>query len=238
MFILGTSSVFGMIPVDDIDLIAPIPQLLSVGFGPLGAAAAIVPLTLSAMIAIRSRRRASIRRQHAVADGGRVGQPVAGLVHAARRESKTPRNSILFVGTVALVLSGLGLIGVGKQEAFQLLWNSAGIFYGLTYLAMFAIPLFGLKRSSVAAPWWLKACALSGPPTTLLYVTLSVLPIIPVGSRLLFALKIIGLIVVTNLLGLALYAFPPLRVETDSLTKTCFFHMVNGFMKLCCRVLK
>jgi hypothetical protein len=53
MFILGTSSVLGMIPIDDIDLIAPIPQLLSVGFGPLGAAAAIVPLTLSAMIAIR-----------------------------------------------------------------------------------------------------------------------------------------------------------------------------------------
>ena len=41
---------------------------------------------------------------------------------------------------------------------------------------------------------------------TVLYVTLSVLPIIPVGSRTLFALKITGLIVVTNLAGLALYA--------------------------------
>jgi hypothetical protein len=40
---------------------------------------------------------------------------------------------------------------------------------------------------------------------TVLYVTLSVLPIIPVGSRTLFALKITGLIVFTNLLGLALY---------------------------------
>ena len=53
MFILGTSSVLAMIPNDSIDLIAPIPQLLSVGFGPLGVVAAIVPLTLSAMIAIR-----------------------------------------------------------------------------------------------------------------------------------------------------------------------------------------
>ncbi len=42
-----------MIPNDSIDLIAPIPQLLSVGFGPLGAVAAIVPITLIAMIAIR-----------------------------------------------------------------------------------------------------------------------------------------------------------------------------------------
>jgi hypothetical protein len=39
-----------------------------------------------------------------------------------------------------------------------------------------------------------------------LYVTLSVLPIIPVGSRTLFALKITGLIVGTNLAGLAFYA--------------------------------
>ena len=52
---------------------------------------------------------------------------------------QTPVNSILFVGTITLAFSILGLIGVGKQEAFQLLWN--GIFYGLTYLAMFAIPL-------------------------------------------------------------------------------------------------
>jgi uncharacterized membrane protein len=39
-----------------------------------------------------------------------------------------------------------------------------------------------------------------------LYVSLSMLPIIPVGSRTMFALKIVGLIVVTNLVGLALYA--------------------------------
>ncbi|HWP71542.1 MAG TPA: hypothetical protein VNM36_10590, partial [Gemmatimonadaceae bacterium] len=41
---------------------------------------------------------------------------------------------------------------------------------------------------------------------TLLYVTLSVLPIIPVGSRTAFAAKITGLIVVANLVGVALYS--------------------------------
>ena len=40
---------------------------------------------------------------------------------------------------------------------------------------------------------------------TALYVGLSVLPIIPVGSRTVFALKIVGLIVVTNLIGVGLY---------------------------------
>ena len=109
---------------------------------------------------------------------------------------RTPVNSILFVGAVTFVLSSLGLVGVGRQEAFQLLWNSAGIFYGLTYLAMFAVPVLGLRRAGVTAPWWVKLCAISGFAMTTLYVGLSVLPIIPVGSRTMFAMKIVGLILI------------------------------------------
>jgi glutamate:GABA antiporter len=207
MFILGTSSVLGMIPGDAIDLIAPIPQLLSVGFGPLGAVAAIVPFTLSAMIGIRFA-------QASVNFAGCTRLPmVAGWDSLLPRwftrmsdQYQTPVNSILFVAAATFAVSTLGLVGVGKQEAFQLLWNSAGIFYALTYLALFAVPLFGLRRAGVKPPWWIKVCALSGLLMTGLYVGLSVLPIIPVGSRTLFAVKIIGLIVVTNLVGLALYA--------------------------------
>src|SRR5581483_4515484 len=39
MFILGTSSMLALIPQDKIDLIAPIPQVLSAGLGPFGFAA-------------------------------------------------------------------------------------------------------------------------------------------------------------------------------------------------------
>jgi len=206
MFVLGTSSVVAMIPFDDIDLIAPIPQLLSVGFRPFGAVAALVPLTLSAMLAIRFA-------QASVNFAGATRLPmVAGWDHLLpawftrlSASRKMPVNSILFVGAATFVLAALGLLGVGRHEAFQLLWNSAGIFYGLTYLAMFAVPLAGLRRAGVRAPWWVKACAMSGVLMTALYVGLSVLPIIPVGSRTAFALKIIGLIAVTNLIGGVLY---------------------------------
>jgi amino acid transporter len=206
MFILGTSSVLWMIPNDRIDLIAPIPQLLSAGFGPLGAAASIVPLTLGSMIAIRFA-------QASVNFAGSTRLPmVAGwdsLLPAwftrLSDRYRTPVNSILFVGGATFALASLGLLGVGKQEAFQLLWNSAGIFYALTYLAMFAVPLVGMKRAPAKPPWWVKLCAVSGFLMTAMYVGLSVLPIIPVGSRTAFALKIIGLIVVTNLIGVALY---------------------------------
>jgi amino acid transporter len=117
----------------------------------------------------------------------------------------TPANSVLFVGAVTFGLSSIGLIGVGKQEAFQLLWNSAGIFYGLMYLVMFAIPLVGMRGAASRPPLWIQLCAVSGFLMTALYVGLSVLPIIPVGSRTVFALKIVGLIVVTNLIGVGLY---------------------------------
>jgi amino acid transporter len=206
MFILGTSSVVAMIPNEEIDLIAPIPQLLSVGFGSLGGVAAIVPITLSAMIGIRfaqaSVNFAGCTRLPMVA--GWDSLLPAWFTRLSERY-RTPVNSILFVGAATFVLATLGLVGVGRQEAFQLLWNSAGIFYGLTYLAMFAVPLIGLRRAGIKVPWWVKAGAASGLLMTLLYVGLSVLPIIPVGSRTMFALKITGLIVVTNLIGVGLY---------------------------------
>jgi amino acid transporter len=118
---------------------------------------------------------------------------------------KTPVNSILFVGAATLALGLVGLIGVGKQEAFQLLWNASGVFYALTYLVMFAIPLIGLKGLKPRPPVWLKVAALSGLLMTLLYVALSIVPIIKVESRRTFALKISGLIVITNILGLAIF---------------------------------
>lgn len=206
MFILGTSSVLALIPPDKIDLIAPIPQILSAGFGPLGVVLPIASLVIVAMLFIRLG-------QASVLFSGNTRLPmVAGWdnllpawftkLHANYR---TPVNSILFVGAVTLALGLAGLIGVGKQEAFQILWNASGLFYALTYLVLFAIPLFGLRASTEPKPWWLKAAALSGLLMTLLYVALSVVPIIQVESRLLFALKIAGLIVVANAIGLVIY---------------------------------
>ena len=51
------------------------------------------------------------------------------------------------MGAVTLVLGLLSLTGVHAQEAFQLLDNAGGVFYALTYLVLFAIPLFGMKAT-------------------------------------------------------------------------------------------
>jgi amino acid transporter len=206
MFILGTSSMLALIGQHRIDLIAPIPQVLSEGFRPLGVVANVAPLAILALLVIRVA-------QSSVMFGGNTRLPmVAGWdrllpdwftrLHARH---KTPVNSILFVGAATLALGLVGLIGVGKQEAFQLLWNASGVFYALTYVVMFLIPLIGLGAMNHRPPMWLKVTALSGFLMTLLYVALSIVPIIQVESRLMFAVKIGGLIVITNILGLVIF---------------------------------
>lgn len=205
MFILGTSSVLALVPQDQIDLIAPIPQVLSAGFGPLGVAAAIAPIVIGVLLCVRVA-------QASVMFTGSTRMPMVagwdGLLPEwftrMHPRYRTPANSILFVGGATFAFSIAGLIGVGKQEAFQVLWNASAIFYALTYLVMFAIPLVGL-RGSAPPPLVVRIAAGSGFLMTLLYVTLSILPIIEVTSRLAFALKITLLVVVTNLIGLAIF---------------------------------
>jgi amino acid transporter len=201
MFILGTSSVLALVPIDRIDLIAPIPQVLSVGFHALGSAARVAPLTILVLLLIRVAQAsvmfAGNTRLPMVAGWDGLLPPWFTRLHP---RYKTPVNSILFVGVVTLGFSVAGLVGVGKQEAFQLLWNASAIFYALCYLVMFALPMF-----AVPSPWWMKGAALSGFLMTLAFVVLSILPIVQVESRLSFALKISAVVVLTNAAGLAMF---------------------------------
>src|SRR5256885_17074470 len=84
------------------------------------------------------------------------------------------------------------------------MFNASGIFYGLTYLVMFAIPLVGLRGVSPRPPWWVKVSAASGLAITVLYTVLSLFPIIQVGSVAAFALKITLVIVLLNLVGVGI----------------------------------
>ena len=206
MFILGTSSVLALIPYHQIDLIAPIPQVLSVGFQALHLALPIAPLAILALLGIRIAQSsvmfAGNTRLPMVAGWDRLLPDWFTKLHPRYR---TPLHSIVFVGAATLALGIIGLLGVGKQEAFQLLWNASAVFYAFTYLVMFGLPLLGLRGFRPRPPLWLRAAALSGFLMTVLFVVLAIVPIIEVESRLLFAVKIAGLIVVTNVLGFSFY---------------------------------
>ena len=78
------------------------------------------------------------------------------------------------------------------------------MFYALTYVVMFAIPLFGLRGVSPRPPLWLRIVSTSGLLMTLLYVALAVFPIISVTSVTGFAFKIALVILVANLVGIGI----------------------------------
>lgn len=206
MFILGTSTVLAFIPRDHIDVIGPIPQVLSIGFGSLGWVGAVGSIAILGIavrtIALMSLYFVGNTRLPMVAGWDRLLPAWFSRLHA---KYKTPVNSILFVGIVTLVIGAASLSGVHAHEAFQLIDNAGGVFYALTYLVLFAIPLFGMKALGVKAPWWLKILCVSGFIVTLIYIRYSIVPITAVDDLQSFGLKIIITVVIANVVGVALY---------------------------------
>jgi amino acid transporter len=186
--------------------VSPIPQTLSVGFAGLGLARLIVPalilLLLLRQIGVVTMIFNGNSRLPLVAGWDKLLPEWFTRLHPRFR---TPVNSILFVSAITIALTLAGQAGVGVQEAFQLLENAAGIFYALTYLALFAIPIFGAAKLAKRPSTLLRTAAACGFAVTLLYSTLSVFPIIDVASWQIFAAKIIAVIVGANLLGVAIY---------------------------------
>ena len=110
-------------------------------------------------------------------------------------------NSVLVLGAATLVVALLALIGVGHEESYELLLTWSFTFYGIAYLALFAIPVFSRKDRGLRAPLWVRLAAGSGMLVTLLFVVLSVFPIIDVGSSWHYSVKIAGVVIGANLVG-------------------------------------
>jgi len=205
MFVLGTSTVVAYVPNADIDLIGPIAQVLRAGYGPFGIAAPVVTVAILMTLAMRVGQASvaftAVTRLPMVAGWDRMLPAWFSRLHPVY---KTPVNSIAVVGAASFAVATLSLIGVGQAEAFQLVFNASGIFYALTYVVMFAIPLFGLRGVAPRPPVWLRAASLSGLLMTVLYIVLSVFPIIKVESVSAFALKITLTIAAANVVGFAI----------------------------------
>ncbi len=207
MFIFGTESVLAFVPRDRIDLVSPIPQTLSIGFAGLPFARLIVP-ALILLLVLRQVGNSTLifagnTRLPMVAGWDGL---LPGWFTRLDPRWRTPRNSIFFVGALTIALTLAGQLGVGIQEAFQLLDNAAGIFYAITYAALFAIPLLGAARLGVRPPLWLRGACVAGLATSLLFCVLAIFPIIDVPSWHIFAAKILTVLVAANLIGFGVLA--------------------------------
>jgi amino acid transporter len=206
LYILGTSAILAFVSPDAIDVIGPIPQALSRGFAIFGPAASLIPIVILLLlmnyVCSYTLYFSANTRLPLVAGWDHLLPQWFARLHPRYR---TPINSILFMGAVALAASIAVLIGSGNQEAFALLQIWTWTFYGLAYLAMFAIPLLARKEKGIRPGFWLQAAAVSGLSVTALFVLLSVLPIIEVGNKWAYSSKIVLVVIGANILGWIVY---------------------------------
>src|SRR5881398_472955 len=206
MFILGTSSVLAFIGNNPIDLIGPVPQTLRLGLRSFPIAGAIASIGI-VLMTVRSISSTSVHltgssRLPMVAGWDRLLPDWFSRLHP---RYKTPINSIFFVGAITLVIAVASQIGAGIQEAFQLVDNAANVFYGIVYLVLFVIPIFGAGAIRSGAPIWLRIAAICGTAVSVSAIFFTIYPIIDVPSPLSFAVKIIAVTGIANAIGVALY---------------------------------
>jgi len=206
MFILGTGSVLAFVSPDKVDLIGPIPQVLSLGFSSFGWVSVLVSITIfgvaARQIALMSIYFAGNTRLPMVAGWDDLLPAWFARLH---KRYRTPVNSILFVGVITLAFSLASLIGVKEQEAFQIQDNAATVFYALIYMVLFAIPLIAIKRFGVRAPLWLKIASASGFIVAVIAGFYTMVPITHVESPLTFAVKILAVVICANVVGVVLF---------------------------------
>jgi len=207
MFVLGTASVLAFVSPEKVDLIGPIPQVLSLGFHSFGWVSTLVSITIfgvaARQIALMSIYFAGNTRLPMVAGWDNLLPSWFSRLH---KRYRTPVNSILFVGVITLAFSLLPLIGVLEEEAFQIQDNAATMFYALIYVVLFAIPFVAIRRFGAKAPLWLKIASVSGLLVSLIAGFYSMFPIKAVAQPRAFALKVFAVVLIANIIGVVLYA--------------------------------
>ena len=209
MFMLGTGSVLAFHnanPGVAINYVAPIPQTLRLAFAGSGAA------TLLARFSILLLQIRILGASSYLFTGVTRLPMTAGWDHLAPRwftrlhpRFKTPTNSIYFTTVVVAAMLVFASLGVRAAEAFDVLNNASTEFYVLAYIAMFAIGLFGAHHLREHLPAWVIAWCGLGALTSILIFVLNAYPFVKVASAVGFAAKILGTILVANVLGYLFY---------------------------------
>jgi amino acid transporter len=206
IYILATSAILAFVNPSAEDVVAPVVQALSRATETFGIAGIIIPITVVLLLIYYLATFCIFfgvsTRLPMVAGWDNLVPAWFSRLHP---RYKTPINSILFLGIATLAV-GLGSsIGVGYQEAFELLITWSFTFYGLAYLALFAIPIFSPISRGLRPSLWLRFTAFAGLLSTLLFVVLSVFPVVTLKNPWRYSLKIASAVIGGNVLGLVTY---------------------------------
>jgi len=206
VYILATSAVLAFVPPNAEDVVAPIPQALNAGLKGLGVNGMVMPVavlflliyylaTFCAFFTVSTRLPMVAGWDHLLPEW-------FSRLHPRYR---TPINSVLFLGATTFAVAVAAMIGVGQQESYELLLMWSFTFYGIAYIALFAIPVLSSSEKGLQPKAWVRGLATLGLMTTLLFVVLSIFPIIELGASSHYSAKIAGVVVGANLIGWMIY---------------------------------
>jgi len=206
LYIFGTSAILAFVPANQINLIGPVPQALTMALGSSTPTRLLAPITIlllfTNVFCTAALAFANSARLPMVAGWEGILPSWFTRLHPRYR---TPINSVFFAAAATLAACVIALAGVNEEEAFSLIQIWGFTLYGLVYLAMFAIPLLRGQKLGVQPGPSVKLAACSGFVVTLLFVVLSVFPVIDVPNPASYAWKTIAVVVGLNAVGGALY---------------------------------
>lgn len=226
MFILGTGTVVAFVPRNQINFIAPIPQTLRIalgneGAGNLFAMTAILLLQMRLLGAVSYLMTGVSRLPLTVG----WNEMIPAWFTRLHGRWKTPTNSILCTSGLLIVMVVLATAGVHAQEAFQVLSNASLTHYEVAYLVMFAIPLVGVASLRRTLPGWLKWTSALGLGATLFSLLISAYPFVSVVNPLSYAGKIVGTLLVSNLVAVSYYKMRTRAMTVPALAENAEFEI-------------
>ncbi len=206
IYILSTSSVLAYIKPGDVDLAAAVPQTIEAGLGAYGLGGAlnfVVSCGFSlAFFASMVIYIGMVARLPMVAGWDGL---LPGWWSELHPTLKTPSKAIAAVAASMLLLGALSLWGAGNEEAIQV---GVGAGFGsvcIVYMLLFAVILFGFRSGAIRSGPGLRIAALAAFLVSLCALIFEVSPLGEVANSARFALKVIGAICATNLIGAYLY---------------------------------
>jgi amino acid transporter len=206
IYVLSTGAMLAWIPAGQVDLAAPIPQLLRAGFGSTGIGAVISVVTI-AVLTINTYAGAVAM----VGMASRFPMVIGwdGLLpkwwSRLHPKYRTPVMSIAVVSGTCIVVQIVSAWGAGGQEMIQTGMGAGIAGLCVMYSMMFGTVLFARKRSPVRPGPGLRLAALSGFVVSLASLPFQVVPQAGVADRWVFALKVAGLFCATNGTAALLY---------------------------------
>jgi len=209
MFIFGTGAVLAFHdfhPQTKIDFIAPIPQTLrfafgNAGFGNLLAMAAII-LVQMRLIGAASYIFTGVTRLPMTAGWDHL---IPEWFARLSKRNHVPVNSVLVSAGIVAAFLLLATAGVKAAEAFQVLTQASQELYALSYLAMFAIPIVGVKSLRDRLPSWVAWTTGVGFAFTVFSFVMTAFPFVDVVDARAYSAKILGTTLLANIIGVAFY---------------------------------